>query len=47
MYVVYSNIYIAPLQGIYSEVFSALAYMMLNVVVMNEFSQFARLSPVS
>src|SRR6218665_961789 len=28
-----SNTYIAPLQGIYSETLSALAYMMLNVVM--------------
>jgi len=28
-----SNMYIAPLQGIYSEALSALAYTMLNIVI--------------
>jgi len=35
------NIYIAPLQGIYSEALSALDYMMLNIV-MNEYFQSVR-----
>jgi len=33
------NIYIAPIQGIYSEALSVLAYMMLNVV-MNEYAHY-------
>ena len=36
MNVMYLNIYITPLQGIYSEALSARAYMMLNVIT-NEY----------